>query len=503
MSTRANPHASVNRMIVDGFWSALMLKPMSALIGIIYLVVLVRAASTESYAVYVAAWAIIEIATLVSNAGSLPAAYRYVNRTSGSAYSPAGPVFPILALRAITLICTVPIIFVILQFQDGSPSLAALLAVFPIFAAIIFAEGMARMTDVMLESCLAQRRVQFSQMLRISFKLIPLLYFSSKSEITVQQIFIAEAIGVGIGLLTSAGSLGSLYWKKERPNGKKEEFQAIMRYALPAYLTQFANVFYSIDAFKIVLSKLSDPFVLATFGFAHSISGIVQRYMPVNMLSGFMRPLFIHSVHANDDLASLNTCNNLWTKLNMVTVCIALTVFCYNGNWIISIIEENYVDSVVVILVFLVSFLVSSLRLCLANFCLSIEYPRPPLFAEIACIPSLLFIVPISMAFGALGAAFVVLLNEFIWLSVCLLSLKKAVGVRLAIDWLGLLKIGAIVFCVCSSAFILVFGNFASIVASIIALIAFAGGIWLTSAFREDERVAMLALVSRRGSSQA
>jgi O-antigen/teichoic acid export membrane protein len=490
-------------MFINGFWSALMLKPIAAMIGIAYLVVLVRAASTESYAVYVAAWAIIEIATLVSNAGSLPAAYRYVNRASGTEYSPSGPVAQILLIRAVTLIGAVPFIFAILQLQQSSRSLAALLIVFPIFAAIIFAEGMARMTDVMLESCLAQKRVQLSQMLRISLKLIPMLYFAHEGDVTIPQIFVAEAIGVGAGLLTSAGSLGTLYWKKTRLDDEKVEFQTIIRYALPAYLTQFANVFCSIEAFKIALSKYADPVVLATFGFAHSVSGIVQRYMPVNMLSGFMRPLFIHSARINDGLASLNTCNNLWSKLNMIIVSIALIGFCYNGTWIIQMIEGKYIDSVFVITVLLASFLVSSLRLCLANFCLSIEYPRPPLFSEIACIPSLLLIAPMSQAWGALGVAVVVLLNEFIWLSVCLFSLKRAANISLAIDWLGIGKIGVLVFCVCALAFILAFGSFASISASTIALIVFAGGIWLTSAFREDERLAMLALVPRRGSSQA
>jgi O-antigen/teichoic acid export membrane protein len=486
--------------ISRGFWSALTLKPVSALIGIGFLIALVRVSTTEAYAVYVAAWAMIEVVILLSNAGSLPAAYRYVHRTSLESAAPEGPVKEIVGLRVGSLLVALGVLYVALQPLALNPTIGPILTMFPVFAVIICAEGIARLHDVLLESCFCQARAQFSQIIRISFKFAPLLYFSHLGEVTVRDIFICELIGVCAGLIASSGLFYSLYWGGAGYSRGSASNEEIVKYAFPAYLTQAANVFYSIDALKLVLSKQSDPLVVAVFGFAHALAGLVQRYMPANVMSGFMRPLFIMASEIDDDMKSLNEYNNLWTKINLITVAVAILIFIMNSKEIIALFSERYLDSSIPIIIILISLMMASLRLCLATLCLAVQFAKPPLFSEVACIPSIILAIPASMYWGASGVASIVLFIELVWLAVCLSTLRQEPSVRLHIDWLGNAKMLAL------CGFFAVVGKISlvpligSIATTILVLGCFALAVWKTAAVSQSEQKLFRSFVfGRRG----
>lgn len=482
-----------HRVIISrGFWSVIALKPVSALIGIVYLLLLIRGLDKSEYAIYVAGWAIIEIVTLLTNAGTLTAAYRYIYRLSDSNAAPAGPVTAILLIRVITLAAGVFVLYFLLLQSQSNEITGRLYEIFTILALIIMAEGTARLLDVMLESSLYQARAQFSQIFRITFKLVPAYYFYTIGELSIENVFVAELIGVlsGLGvasILLCSTFLNSDFTRKSKNHDGATPRATMLRYSFVAFLASAASIVYSVDSFKIILSTYSDPELLAAFGFAYAVVGFLQRYMPANILGGFIRPLYVIASKGDNSSASLNNINNLFIKINMLVTLIFMAIFFGSGDFIVTLISDQYIDTVIIIQVLIVAIFVSSIRLPLANFCLARELAKPALISEMSCWTGLVLVVPMALFAGALGVAITILVNELVWILVCISLLSRSTKANLALNWSGIFKMIVIMLTMAFLSRILGLSGWAGIAYSGLALLILPLSVWHLSIISKTE----------------
>ncbi|WP_182076471.1 oligosaccharide flippase family protein [Deefgea sp. CFH1-16] len=97
---------NTTQRVKSSMLSLLVGRPISALAGMLVLVLLSRLLPSEQYAVYFTIWAVVEILIIVSNFGLMLAVYRYVSASivDGGKIIIHGPVFQLILLRTISLL---------------------------------------------------------------------------------------------------------------------------------------------------------------------------------------------------------------------------------------------------------------------------------------------------------------------------------------------------------------------------------------------------------------
>lgn len=437
--------------------SMLVGRPISAVGGLLVLILLSRYLPPREYGVYFALWALIEIIILCSNFGLLHAVYRYVSavETIDRVIIPDGPVGSVIFWRCITLFFAGVFINYSSSVFLGVFDLENLRAEYiKIAALIIFCEGMARFFEVIFDSMLCQGRSQITLVSRTMFRLLGILYLLTldQGRLHIEQILLVELVATALGALFGAVML-QIIFLKSRPQksnvsiGEKPSFQKMTRFALPAFIAQVLGLLYGPDALKLVLSSVGDSSELAIFGFAYSLAAVVQRYIPANLLAGLFRPLFVAAAKKDNSKNLLSDLLIVCIKINWLVIApLVCAVYLFGDNFLLVISNGNYRNAGIVLLVVVCGLLAVAVHLTLSQYCLAIENSWPPLIATALAVVGLPLGFVFGKHFGALGVAVVFGVAELIWCGVC----ASVIGVRRRGfsngDFLGLLKIIAITF---------------------------------------------------------
>ncbi|WP_028311933.1 lipopolysaccharide biosynthesis protein [Derxia gummosa] len=318
-------------------------KSATAVLGAALLLVLVRALDRNDYGIYVALLAAFEIVNMVSNTGVLPALMRYTpelrSRGQGRALQTTIGGLSIWRLASLVIAAAALVLFPgpIAELM-GVPGQATVVA---LYAAVIVAEGFARYTDLIFESLLMQGATQVSVLLRTGIRLggLALLWHAAADKVALVDWVKVEIAASGAGSLAAAvmiwRHLGQLAAAEPGTEGKPDRAR-VLRYALPSWLAQSVYQMQGPEVVKLLLVRLAGAVEAGAFGFATAIGGIVQRYLPMVLLIGMLRPIFVAQRTRHDDPARLVALANLILKLNVFVIAPATTFFAVGGNTVAS-----------------------------------------------------------------------------------------------------------------------------------------------------------------------
>ena len=425
-------HKPANFRARNGLLSILISRPFSALAGLITLLLLSRVLSPKEYSMYFALWAAVEIVLLASNLGLMHAAYRYIQGQEGGASSQMivfGPVRKLVALRCVALFVGVAVFLVlpvsILGPVEQGSSRAFLIA----FALVTFFEGAARYVELVFESLLLQGYAQQTMLLRAVLRPVGIGTVMLFESVSIEIVLIVEVLSCGL----SAFIAGLLLWgvlrksslvENRTRNGDAIHLPRILRFVLPAFATQVLGLIYGPDVLKLILNGGGDSTALATFGFAFSLAAMVQRYLPVAILGGLFRPLFVAAVERKDAQSALVRLVSVTLILNLFAVAIPFLAISPNSVKIASVFSGgNYPESGPVLMILLIGTAFFATHGVLSLYCLALEQSRIPLLATFAAVCSLPVSVGLASKFGAVGIAFAWAISELVWISFCGLAL--------------------------------------------------------------------------------
>ena len=427
--------------------SMFIARPISALGGLLVLIVLSRALPSSDYGLYFGLWASAEILILASNAGLLHAVYRYVSASErlDGRILPRGPVLPLLGWRIATLCLAAlgaAVFPEVLTTLAGLPPLMS--GVSTMLAAIVFGEGLARFIESIFDSMLSQGRSQATLVARTLFRLAGILYFLEAGSLTLVEVVTVEVIaalgGAGLGLAL----LGQVYWHANRVAGINEEqqsFRRMTKFAFPAFAAQILGIAYGADVLKIVLTKTAGIEAVAIFGFAYSLAAVIRRYMPANLFAGVFRPVFVAaSKKANGDEV-LSGLFNLVIKINWLVILPIFCLLAVAGAPLLSGLSGGkYGQSAEVMLILIGALLPLVIHLTLSMFCLARENSIYPLYSTVLAIMGLPIGIYLSAKYGAKGMSIALCVSEGIWAATCLFLLKWVSREALRLDWGGLAR---------------------------------------------------------------
>lgn len=422
-------------------------RPISALGGLLVLIVLSRTLSKSDYGIYFALWASAEILILASTFGLVQSVYRYVSAAElfTGQLCPQGPVFPLLGWRVITLslaaigAASFP---AILASLAGIPSLPEWVPL--IFAVIVFGEGLARFLETLFDAMLSQGRSQLTLVSRTVFRLMGFLFFYLDGALTLSDVlFVEVAVTVGgscLGLIL----IGHIYWRRFSAPAIKTEphcYRRMAKYALPTFLSDLIGIGYSVDFLKIVLAKTSGLEAVAAFGFAYSLAAVIQRYMPANLFAGIFRPVFIAASKKADSKVLLNGLVNVIIKINWLLILPVLCFLGFGSSYFLSALSGgNYVNSGGILLLLIAALLLRAVRFTLSMFCLARENSVYPLASTLFALIGLPIAIHLSTLYGAEGMGIALGISESVWILACLALFRYKSSDPLKLDGGALTK---------------------------------------------------------------
>lgn len=436
----------------------LIMRPISAIAGLLILIMLSRVLSSTDYGNFFAFWAIVEILILASNLGLIHAVYRYVSATeqTDGVILTTGPVWHLVWWRFCTLAFTG---FVFMLIPDSIASLSKV-SIFSgqillCLIAIVFFEGIARFFESIFDSMLCQGRSQISLVSRTFFRLIGYLIFLSLGSMDLLHVLYADVVATALGALIAVYMLWSVS-RKSKLSGRQAQkenigFGRMTRFAMPAFTAQVLTLVYGPDALKLILSNTSGTAELALFGFAYSLAAVVQRYIPANLLAGVFRPIFVAASKKHNAEKVLSELLSISIKLNWMVI---LPIFCFlffGGTPLLEMLSgDNYSDAGNVIAIIMLGLLAIAMHLTFAMYCLARETSLPILYATIAGTLGLPLGVMLGENYGAIGVAAAFGVSELIWSITCFAFLRYYANNALTLDWLGLSKL------LCGTLFVVV-----------------------------------------------
>lgn len=441
-STDAYSAVRVRRSLVHFFVG----KSASAVVGFVLLLALVRVLEREEYGLYIVLLAALEIIPLASSLGVYPAVNRYSPqlRSTGSGRALARLIAATSIWRLVTLAAACSV------YAHVAPQLATALGfvtagpIFALYAWVILFEGLARFFDVVFESLLMQGVTQISVLLRNGLRLAGLSVLASLGPVGLHDWVVIE-------IIASVSACVLAIWLVFRHTHAVARSQPgelavlslarIKAYATPAYLAQLVGVMQGPDVVKLLMAKLAGAVQTGAFGFAAAVGGMLQRYLPVFLLIGMVRPLFV-SQHARDANAPrLVELANLVFKLNVFMLAPATMLLAAAGGQIASLLSGGkFPEAGSYLVAFALLLVAQTLHTVLGLIALAVEEGRGNLRGTLFGLGGLAVGLAGYPAYGPLALCGGLIVSELIWCGVMQAALRRH-GVYFALDWMGMLKL--------------------------------------------------------------
>jgi O-antigen/teichoic acid export membrane protein len=419
-------------------------KGLSAVIGVAWLLILVRVLPAASYGVYVILAATLEAVQLSSSLGLHGIAHRFVpelrGQRDGSGLLKLLTVLCIL--RAVSLLVFAAAIwFFTAEIADLLRSAELSIVVVPYLLVIVF-EGYSRYVDVLLDSLLLQGFSQISILVRNGLRLAILVFLLLDSPDSFELLTLVklEVVAASVGAVVSTLLL-FLFALNERAAypgpSRKLDFKRYFSYSMPAYVAQVIGLVYGTNAIKFIMSRSLGALQLGAFGFASALIGMIYRYLPVFLLIGMVRPLFVSARQRPDYGERLATLANVIFKLNAFIVLPMIALFSVLGAEIASVLSAGKFEAASAYLLLLaILLLLQSLHATLSLVALAMEDGRAGMHGTFLALLGLGAGLALLPALGGYGLCLGLLISELIWCGY-VASRMLAHGVALRVDWGG------------------------------------------------------------------
>lgn len=483
-------------------------KSLGVVLGAVLLLLLVRMLEVSSYGIYIAMFATLEIVQLISSCGLVAVAQRYLPevRDKGSDRQLGLFLRNIISLRVITLAAGIAIAYFLSGWVTSQLGIAEP-QLFQLFLWVIFFEGMARYFDLCLDSLLMQGVSQVSMLMRTGIKVLALtwgLVFWQQEYSLVTWIYI-EIIASGCGALFACYYLVARIGRDQQAAGALTvdlSLPRLARYATPMYFAQSLYTFYGPDAIKVVASKLIGAINIGAFGFAAAFNAMLQRYLPVFLLIGMIRPLFVAARGRDDYQQRLPFMANIVFKLNLFVLLPIISFLVVGGSPLADLLTAGKFSGAGLYLVAFSSILAFQAgRMILSMVAQSMELGVATLAGTIFGLAGLVIGINIAAEHGPVGLCIGLALSELFGMSVIAVVLVR-LGLQLFVDWQGLAKllVATLLAIAANAAVINLLGSHVVVLlmSGAVGALVYAAFLFVFKPFTAKERELVNTLIKRR-----
>lgn len=421
----------------------------SALVGVGFLLLLVRVLDRESYGIYIALFAAFEIVQLAASPGAYALVFRYLPelRAAHAGHELSKVAFWLVGYRIVTLAVAALLLW---HFQGPVADMAGFPAAAPavaIYAFIVVFEGIARFVDMTFESLLNQGYAQLSVLVRNGLKLGCLIFASrwGVQEISLVDWLCVEAATSAGGALLSCALLTVRVFPGRNEGRDKDAsltLHRILRFCAPTYLSQVLYIASGTEMVKLIVSKLLGASTTAAFGFAALLTGTIQKYLPSFLLIGWVRPLFITARTQGHGHSALVELSGTIIKLNLLVLSPIAVVLFVGGQVIIDLVTGGKLpDSLPYVNFFLLLLVAQTVRAVVSLLGITLEIGAGSLRATFVSLIGLIAGIALYPVLGAWALCGGLLATEVLWTLVMVGHLRRS-GMHYGIQVLPIFKFG-------------------------------------------------------------
>lgn len=367
-------------------------KAITSIAGIGTFLLLVRELPVEQFAAYTVLFALVELVDAITGVGLAQVLSRYVPELYVGHRTRALRRLVVLAmgLRLTVLVLFLAAIHLIaarLSPQIGLEGFEwAVRAYLWVVLVRVAATSLFTILESMLQQKIAQLGFGFVTVARFGL----LAFAAGQGALDLGMVIVIELVTDLVGLVIMAvGLLQSLPRRKDDTPGDETDWvQAniarMTEFGIKGYLQHLLILPYGSSINRLLVGgALATPEV-ALFGFAQSIADLMERYLPVKLLAGVIRPVLTARFVRDARFGDLELAANLIFKINAALVCLAAVVIFAGGEQMIEWISAGkYSDgSVGLLLLMCALVLMYSLRFMLDHVSHAVERNGPLIWSN-------------------------------------------------------------------------------------------------------------------------
>lgn len=323
-------------------------KTLSSIGGIVYLLLLVRELEVVEFASYSVLTAFVELFTALTGFGLTHILLRYAPELHVQKLDLTLQklVAATLGLRAATLLASLGLAYAFGIAIADFFELAEWLWAYQLILIVVFLRATRNMVFQAMESLLQQKLAQRALVIITYLKLIALTGLLLSGQINLKLVIYLEIVAELIGLVLM------IYWHAswlaqvsvgvvETGNWLSENLRRMAGYGAIGYVQHLAILLYGSSPNRLVASRYLPVVEVASFGFAQSLIDMVKRYLPAQLLAGFVRPIFIAQYTQHGDFAALVKIANLILKLNFIILALISVPMLVSGPELFSVLTKG------------------------------------------------------------------------------------------------------------------------------------------------------------------
>lgn len=367
-------------------------KAVTSVAGVGTFFLLVRELPVEQFAAYTILFGLVELIEAVTGIGLTQILSRYLPELFVAHRTPTMQRLAacVLALR----FCVLGIFLGLAYFL--TPMIAPLTGLgswewaLKTYLAVVLVRVVATTLFGVLESMLYQAVAQlgFGSVTVLRFALI--FYASSRGQLDIGTVILIELVTdfIGVGImsigLVRALARGAGGARNDEPGWIGANLRRMLGFGIKGYLQHMLIMPFGSSTNRLLVGgALSAPEV-ALFGFAQSIADLMERYLPLKLLAGVIRPVLTARFVRDRRFANLELSANLIFKFNAILVCLAAVVIAAGGKEMLAFVSAGKYSENAVGLLLLMCLLVLlfSLRQMLDHVSHAVERNGPLIWSN-------------------------------------------------------------------------------------------------------------------------
>ncbi|UCV17249.1 polysaccharide biosynthesis protein [Ferribacterium limneticum] len=342
-------------------------KSVSAVGGLLAMVLVVHGLSIGDFATYSILVALVEVFTAVSGLGLTHVILRYVPELYAS-YQASALRFIVLAafgLRSIVLVCALGVAWLFSDSIGSWIGVGNAIHALEAFLLIVALRSTNQFLSQILESMLHQGTAQTAFSLIAVGRCVGMLWLTNSNQVMLTDVIWLEVIcEAGAMCVMLFGIFDSLWSKKSNGDENVDDDwhntnrTEVIRFATSAYLQHLATLPFGGNTNRLVGGAMFGSVMMASFGFALSLYEYAKRYLPTQLLIGLIRPIVVarYTTTRNFSVAAGLCEQSLQVNLVILTAMLAVLLVC--GEELLGLISGGkYVEHSVVLLCVLLVFL--------------------------------------------------------------------------------------------------------------------------------------------------
>jgi len=375
-------------------------KAVISVAGIGTFLILVRSLPVEQFATYSVLFALVDLIDAVTGVGLSHVLARYIPELfEQRRHAPLGRLIAYgLALRIVVLALLLasiyglaPAVAPLIGLADWEWAVRAYLAVVLIRVAAMSLFGV-------LESMLHVGIAQFGFGLATVLRFVLLWVAVSRGPLDLETVILIEVVSdsTGFGVML----LGLLVLMRQQAKAASGDSAAWLRanlrrmasFGAKGYVQHLLILPFGGSTNRLLVGGSLSSAEVALFGFGQSVADLIQRYLPVRLLAGIIRPVLTARFVRKGQFTDIERAANLIFKANAVIICLAAVVFFSGGEPMLGVLSaDKYGEGGVgLLLLMCAAILAQSLRHTLDHVSHAVERNGPLIWSNVVITLSVL-----------------------------------------------------------------------------------------------------------------